>query len=502
MPRAGHLWETPFVELLRIALELHVTGRLDLAGDQVKRRLLLRDGLPVRARSNLLSENLFRFLLRRGLIDRTTYAELLGESSSGDRHRLLLERAVLPESQVEASDIALSEEITMACLGWTEASFTWTPLPEEQIEQSNRLNPFELYVRWLREQVAVDRVIGEAMRYRTRRFALSATGHTRARMVAKLLEDESCLSRGITERWTVQEFLDASSDRLDQSVVAFSALLHLGGLQLLGPVDSENDVQPPMHVSQRELRAVKPDTGHGRSRLSRVNKLVDSELQRVRTATSPYAVLGIGESATLHEAQETYRRLEEYYRPENFKVLGDESVLERVVELRAGLHTALMEILQEPPMSRPLPRSVSMMRVRRITRGFRLPGSGREDDGIRLASLLHADGLAYLYLGDFEEAADQFRQAHNHSGGHVRHLAYYGWAIYLNSGGDASERQRGKEAILEALRREPDSDQAHVLLGNLLSREGEMSGAAAAFERALALNPDNSEARAALDILS
>lgn len=502
MLRSGNLWETPFVELLRLALETRATGRIDLTGAQVKRRILLRDGVPVRARSNLLSENLYRYLLRRGLIDRTVYAELLSESSAADRRRALLERRLLPSAAIEEADTALSAEIIMACLGWTEGSFTWTPLGPEQIEHATEINPFELYVRWLREQVAIDRVIGEAMRYRARRYGLTITGQTFRRFLGRLLEESAELSRGLAERWTVQQLLDASAERLDTAVVAFNALLHLGAVQLAGSVESGNDLQQPPPASRGDLPAVRqPETGDGRSRLERVNKLVESELARVRAATTPHEVLDIASTATLHEAQETYRRLEEYYRPDNFKVLGDQSLLERVVELRDALHAALKEVIRQPPISRPLPRSVSAMRARRITRGCRLPGEGREGDGAKLAQLLHQDGETFLRIGDYEEAADQFRQAHNHSESTPVHLAFYGWAVYLG-GADEVERARGREALQEALRRAPGLDAGHVLLGNLLSREGDMPGAAEAFRQALECNPDNREARAALDILA
>ncbi len=494
----GALWATPFVELVRLALSQGASGRLDLAGESVRRQVWWCDGLPVMARSNLLSENLLRLLLRRGAIERAAYTELLGVSGL-ERASLLEARGVSPQVLQEAEQ-ALTEEIFLSCLSWTEAEYTFSPAAQPEGAGWRRFDPVALYVRWLREQVAMDRVLAEALRYRVRPLCLSEVGHQQLTLVETGLEGAALLRSALRRGDTVGWLLEHAGDGLEEVVRRFTALLHLGLITVSGSGGAVQS-RAAMTASQGRLVAVRRSGGHGAAVLEEARAEVAQALARARQARSPREVFALPEHAEAPEVQEVYRALEERYRLDRFRALGDEALLQELGELRERLDDALRRSLKPgPPLSRPLSRSLPTMRARRISSGG---ATARTDDAALLSRLLFEEGQTYLKLGDFEEAADHFRQAHIHDASAPRCLGWYGWALTLSEASPGEGRYpQGRAALLEAIRRGEGLDELWVLLGNLLSREGDTPRALAAYHRALELNPASRDARVAIDLLA
>ena len=128
--------------LLQLARDRE-TGVLEVCGEQVRTRILLRAGVPVSVEGGSLRETLGRMLLRRGQLDEADYVRVIERMTqklvANEQQRLgevLVELGLLSGEEVHrALEAQLFEKIT-ACFHWTAASWTFSELYElpEEIE--------------------------------------------------------------------------------------------------------------------------------------------------------------------------------------------------------------------------------------------------------------------------------------------------------------------------------------------------------------------------------
>ena len=104
-------------------------------------------------------------------------------------------------------------------------------------------------------------------------------------------------------------------------------------------------------------------------------------------------------------------------------------------------------------------------------------------------------GRGMAEKGLFPEALFDFEKAIHHRPNFAPHL--YDYALALSS---ASQFDRAQENVEAALRADPKLAEAHVLLGRLLVRKGQLPEAATEYGRAIRLRPDFGRVR--LDLAS
>ena len=125
LPYRGSLGEHPFPGLLHRLHAQRATGTLLLASGKKRKAVQLRDGYPVAVKSNLISECLGNYLVRRGLITSEDFEESLGRVKRGDgRHgEMLVMMDLLSEDMVSCILTEQAEEKLFEIFEWPDGGF-------------------------------------------------------------------------------------------------------------------------------------------------------------------------------------------------------------------------------------------------------------------------------------------------------------------------------------------------------------------------------------------
>lgn len=212
LPAEGSCEKIPFIELLARALRHQTTGILTLRESNRVRRLYLANGFPAFARSNLITENLLRYLLRVGEIDAETYRRHLSRMQQ-ERWRpgaTLVREGAISLTRLNRSHRLLVEEIIEICFNWTSARFEFKPsqVPVEQAVVYD-INPFRLVDRWLEQNFTASQLLDRVQHLVHARIEPSARldGWRHLLDWAYLLDPE--LEEAIATPRTLVELLDA-----------------------------------------------------------------------------------------------------------------------------------------------------------------------------------------------------------------------------------------------------------------------------------------------------
>ncbi len=465
-----------------------------------------------------MREHMLRFLLREQIIEQPVYNEHLSRVYEGrwERGTALLDAGVLDASRLRTLETQLSNEIMLACFGWTRTSFRFHTLPDDHTDLFGplALDPFMLYARWLDEEVSVRRIRRQIRRLHERHVRLSHIGAEQHEQLERLLVHHPTLRTAIEESWQVQRLLgqlDSDADVVSRTILT---LYHLGAVELLRSLDemalfepldtASSDDEEVMSLDPvysmaggDEVPSPFPVTNH--QDLGTLRRLVDAEMVRLEGACTPHEVLGILPAATTREIQDAHGRLMRFYDPENFVGASEDGMLMRqILHIRTKAVEAF-DALKTPEVhsSGSFPALVS---ASVSTDGFTTaPLTMDQDDQWRLARILFEDGMVYLKLGEHREALSHFRHAYRRAPDDPRILAYLGWSIYLESPGDGSGREEGMRMLISASRMRPDEDEIYVLLGHVHCRNGQPRRGAEMYQKALLINPDNEDAQRALE---
>ena len=108
------------------------------------------------------------------------------------------------------------------------------------------------------------------------------------------------------------------------------------------------------------------------------------------------------------------------------------------------------------------------------------------------AELAFGEAQSLLNAGQVEEAVAELRKAVESRPDQAAYHAWLGWALWRARGEAA--RAEARDRLDHALVLDPDSTEAHALLGAFLGAAGEPTAARGHLERTLALRPEQREA--------
>jgi tetratricopeptide (TPR) repeat protein len=199
------------------------------------------------------------------------------------------------------------------------------------------------------------------------------------------------------------------------------------------------------------------------------------------TGRTPYEVLGVMSSAPSAEITAAYQAKTTRFGP----LLGpgaledaDRAKLDSVLNAYARALTVLSD-----------PSSRKELEERRV------PARPAGIDPLE-AELAFSDGRKLLAAGEVKRARHQFQAAVDGRPDQAAYHAYLGWALHRLGG--AEERKLGLERLRHAVDLDPAHAEAHGLLGRAALAEGDEATARQHLERAVGLEPDQSEVVEAL----
>ncbi|MCB9624404.1 MAG: DUF4388 domain-containing protein [Sandaracinus sp.] len=206
-------------------------GAPTATGETPKRVVFFRNGVPVHVRSNLEGECLGQLLLRRGVIDRATLDESLARVRDGDGRQggiLVAMGALSPRALREALE-QQQEEKLLGLFAWRTGSFHFSDAMTPPAETVTlELSLAEIVARALRTHVPT-RVLENASVSFLDRFVWASELGWRG-LAHALDEDERAMLDSIDGHSTLRTLLERHHETRDAALRAFHAARCLGSV--------------------------------------------------------------------------------------------------------------------------------------------------------------------------------------------------------------------------------------------------------------------------------
>jgi tetratricopeptide (TPR) repeat protein len=481
-------------ELLLGHAEARSSGIMTLLRGQVKKQLYLREGVLVSADSNLREEALGAVLVALGLLPASRLNELLAElKRTGHK----MGRVLTDLGWVSPDDVlmALAEQVrgrAVSCLRWLENESSFEPTVAfvgGLIEHRFALAP--LVFAGLRDTCTLDllaatldqesgRAVRLAERFDWYRDAfVSAFGPDVAEVLESGIEisqlvlrpDASTLAYGLDAliatgmtdlddrgRPARDPFLSEATSR-DAAPAGLDALAEL--------------VRSPTTAAGARAALRAAGTGAGEPQLPDDLKLEYLAMH----GQSAEEVLGIETGASQEQISQAYEDKRARI-VELATVAPDRKMLEEMLEAYARARATLA-------------RGAGADTSEEWTGATAAAGMTDARMDPLGAELAFGEGWSLLAAGKLPEAVVELENAVTARPDQAAYHAWLGWAIWQARGEPA--RTEARDRLDHALALDPDSVEAHALMGTFLGAVGDPTAARPHLERTLALRPDQGE---------
>jgi DnaJ domain/Domain of unknown function (DUF4388) len=496
LPERGPLQETP---LPRVLLELHrarYTGALALMRGRVGKRILLREGAPVAADSNLASESLGVQLMDAGRLSRDDHLRVCDEVK---RRRCKEGAALLALRLLEPKELflALKEQLrrrVIECFGWPDGEFQLDPseTPPEDAHPF-RTDLVALVQEGIARHWSADRILVDLMPH-AERYPLSAPGEALAKVARRLESDPQLqdLIVALDGRRTLGQLL-AGARSSARALAAAWVMDALGALLYREtPATPGEEAEPP---PAPDIEILVDETGSGARRgaggraasgparpraaaagPSPEAEKLRSEIQEKHERLDDldyYAMLSLEHDANPVTIKKAYFQAAKRYHPDALARLGLGELRGEATEVFGRIAEAY-EVLSDPTRRRDYDAS--------------LADDGPEIDVQRLAQAegFFRKGEVLLRMGNFTGALEFLEPAARIWPEEPAYQAALGWA-YLKARPPRPEAAR--EHLARAVEGAPKDAPSLYRLGLATRQVGDAAEGDRLIARARALDP-------------
>ncbi len=442
IPQSGGLLE---LSLPRLLLELQndaFQGAVALTRERTEKRILLQEGRPVFAESNVPSESLGLQLLDQGTLSRESYGAVVQrvqERGCKEGVALLELRLLGPKELFQALKEQMRRRI-LECFGWPDGRFEL--LPGEALRddaQAFRTDPLALVREGLERHWGPDRILGQL----GDKLARVAVPSRRLARVRKRLGEDADLDR-------VLDALDGGETTLGAALQSASSPRVLASLWVLDAsraLDYPEPVrrEPPKTAGDEadveivfggtdtgadpDPAASRPTADADPERSTAVESLRQEVLERHGRLgeLDHYGVLGVARDADAAAVKRAYFAAAKRYHPDALASLGLEAVRSEANALFARVAKAYAT-LSDPQ--------------RRRDYDAELEGAVATDaNRLANAESLYRKGEILLRRGDFAGALQFLKPAIDLWPEDAAYQSAVGWALFKSSPADTEQAQ-------------------------------------------------------------
>ncbi|RIK91610.1 MAG: hypothetical protein DCC71_24990 [Proteobacteria bacterium] len=491
LPACGDLAEHPLPRLLLDLYRQRWRGALVLRREGVEKRVVLRDGVPVMAESNLPSETLGIQLLDAGRITREDYARLV---ETVKRKRCKEGVALLGLELVGPKDLfeALKQQVRrrlLDCLGWSRGAFALEPGDGPDDANAFRCDPVPL----VQEAVAIHwsgAALRAALAARMQSYPV-ATPRTEA--IAQRLHRDADVDRVVAGVGGADTLGALLGDGYSPTALAAAFVLDaVGALAFAeappaaveegapaphaGP-DFEFVVAPRAGAAPRKPSADPP--GKSRAALAAADRqaaALRDEITALHAALGDkdhYALLGVDRGAQPGAIRRAYVAAAKRFHPDAVARMGLAD-MRHAAEAVFGRIAEAHEVLSDAARRNDYDRS--------------LDAGGEDVDAARLvqAEALYRKAEILLRGGNFTGALEFLRPAVALWPEEPAYQSALGWSLYKKSPADP---KAAREHLEQAIALDAFDAVAHFRLGMVLRALGETQRADEALAQARRLDP-------------
>jgi CheY-like chemotaxis protein/curved DNA-binding protein CbpA len=495
------LRETTVPELLVLLFRRMFSGIVRLEHEGGRKEVYFLNGYPVHVASDLRAESVGRQLVRMGRITEDIYLQSLKvmEEKRATAAEVLVEMGAISAHELSPILRALERENLLRAFGWDGATYEL----ERGAERVARVPIYEMSTTAL-----VAAGLTDWMTPRQLERELGPMGTSFIRATADYAKHQSEVAPFLPEI-SFEPMLDGTRSVQDLLVageaagydattmwLAVKTMRVLGMIELLeGAPSSSQAARPDVGSRRRGADAAMagvasaPTDGPADAE----ERALEERVLRTYLAMKRqnyFELLEVPMGARPDEVERAYAACAKAFHPDLIQYVADSDVRSKAKEIYLMLGQAY-EVLRDP--------------ARRATY---IDSLGREPspapaEGTAVAEQEFRKGERFLQQGQWPNAQVAFTNALRLNAKEPEYYLMLGWAMYQNyrTSGNEAAINRAVGFIRKAIVMSPQDDRAFFFLGSVYRDRAQADLARQLFQRALKYNPQNREAREALESL-
>lgn len=220
-----------------------------------------------------------------------------------------------------------------------------------------------------------------------------------------------------------------------------------------------------------------------KSRISKIREIVLEDLQRIQHTTSPYVMLNSSEQDALEVIEQRFEKYERFYRPENFQRLGDIDLTRKALDIRVRIGQAIEEV-RILSHQRPTLETLSVASHAEVS-----SASAVSDDDCAMGDIYFRDAMAFIQLGDLNEAYNLLERSIDHDDQRGISHAYLGYMTFKRRAYIADAIDVARDLLDRAAHLDRGDCDVFVLRGRFFARMGELNELERVIEHIETLDP-------------
>jgi len=510
LPMEGYLIDSSLPMLFHGIFLEQFTGVLHLDTDEGSKRIYFSNGLPIYAESNVTSETLGAFLLRKKVITQEQNDELISKmQATGQRQgEILIQNGMLSPHQLFVYlEAHIMEKINTA-FDLVDASFRLT-LGDEWVSSivPVRIPAGRLIIDAIKRSTPPDQVWAE-LELAPDDVPFNCANQLYTLDQLRLGSSEMRLKRLIEKRTPIDRLLSTSVEqRKDdlQLLYAFYVMQMVGiekGSVVVRSMPSATSSQPSRESDRSRSSTLEDNipSPEAQAMLAEYLRLRDSDY---------YTLLGVNRHASGKEIDAAYHRLLPRYHPDSLARLGSPLVQEKLKELFIRIQEGLRILKNEKSRAiydenltklspAPPAHPISTGAPPKTADGKIQPRMDKVLTKINLDEFEHmahwqlfSRGRHSLETENYEEAMLCFRIASKKSSS-AKYKAFEAWAFFLED--PKANREKAEDMLEKSVTQKAEDAIVWYVRGMICAHEDEISGAIACFEKTTEIDPNNIDA--------
>ncbi len=470
IPLKENIRKFPLPYIINSIREENATGILCLTNQNIEKKLFIKDGYIIFAKSNRDEDRLGDLLLKSGRINKEQYdtsARLLKET--GKRQgQILLEKQFISAKELLIFVKEQIKEIIMEIFSWEkgEYEFILGELPMEEvitldistgniiIEGIKKINNLTLIRAWL---PPVDSI------------PVLSSNPLNIFQDVKLDSDAEKILLLVNGKNRIKDICNISSqpefDALKNIYLLYSTGFILNKKEGVKTQKEEVIEQEPIKTSDESVDVEK---------IHKAFSLLHEQ--------NNYEMLGIKENATEIETKKAYFRLAKEYHPDRHLNLKEASLdIKNKLEALFARITEAYNILIDEEKKREYDTSLAARFIKHKEK------EETREDNINKAKAQFIIGKKNMDKGNFWGAADALRWAIRLDPNNAKYLSYFGKALSHMP----RRLHEAEESCKKAIKMEPTNSEHYINLAMIYKKAGLEAKSKALLEEALKWDPEN-----------
>jgi curved DNA-binding protein CbpA len=503
----GQLSEQPLAELIREISAKRLSGRLRVEHDRVKIVCYFQDGPLIYAAANVRSLRLSEYLKNSKLVSDSVLAGFGEQRSDLALGDALCVAKLLEPAAVARLHLQQVSDVLRVALLWTEG--TW------EFDNRSHLN------EQVNFKIDTATLLLEAGRRMPAKFAASRFKNPKeiVSQIASLTQTgsltgaEGFLLSRLDAPTVLGDLVSVSGLREPEALQVIYSLALAGFVQRESWKSAfRNDMPAPQVQKSREAEARVSGNLRAQRETATDEDSLDEFLAKLNAAITHYEVLGVANESEAAEIKRAYYELARRYHPDRFRTQVKlhariESAFARITQAYDTLGDAGQRANYDSKLEARARGRVSAGSTPQTTSQVPPPTGtpkvdGEKVDDAKLSAQQRAEnnfkeGLVALQQGQTNIAIGLLSAAARLAPRVARYRAQYGHALAAHE----NTRRLAEVELQAASKLEPDNAKYRVMLAQLYQDLGFSHRARGEAERAIALDPENSNARELLESL-